>query len=626
MKKYLLLASVLMSAFIYAQETKPSDFTHNLQLGYEMTENGYLCSPMETAVGLVLTNNRQSEIYLLQPDGTLRTLVATRGCGRYMQLDATRTRIGFKWINDLGEQAPAVLDLSTCAIKRLAEFSAQCGQVCFGPNGQLAYTIGNQLIVESAEDRRSFDLKTHVNTIALSPDGKCVALSNDDQQPFLLEVATGRMTLLSSQTGMFAPVWSADGKHVIYQQNTQTIYCFEPATASVFCVGKGYNAQWMDNERLAYTRSEYENDDVFFFRGISVCTARFDGSSKEELISSSMDCPQDVAVLKDGRLAVTYSSDDRRLSVLHPAQPDKEEVLYRMEAGHPFGLVHSAEGLSPLKAPFNGTIGLEDIPYINQKEDVPTYRSSYAYGPCACAPSTACMLLGYYHLLPDTPTVVTRQPNRLWGRYIRFSYYVGCPYTSLQTGFTFDVEQTSSCSSVPTSGGYGYMWYGTYSPSSRMDDFYRKNGVTSATRDESGMSSISRECRDNYPYSWCITSSRSSGHLILPFLCHAAVVAKGTGFEVVDQSGSMVVHDPYGNANGSTWGGTDGRHVTYDFEGFNNGHLQMYNAWGVKVRAPEVTALRGTSAESAVEKRIENGQLIIIRDGIRYNAQGAVVR
>lgn len=34
--------------------------------GYEVGDKGYLCSPMESASGIVMTNNLASEFYILQ--------------------------------------------------------------------------------------------------------------------------------------------------------------------------------------------------------------------------------------------------------------------------------------------------------------------------------------------------------------------------------------------------------------------------------------------------------------------------------------------------------------------------------------------------------------------------------
>ena len=47
---------------------------------YDVADQGYLRKPMEAKNGLVLTNNRYSEIYLLQ-DNQLKTLVKGRGAG-----------------------------------------------------------------------------------------------------------------------------------------------------------------------------------------------------------------------------------------------------------------------------------------------------------------------------------------------------------------------------------------------------------------------------------------------------------------------------------------------------------------------------------------------------------------
>ncbi|GEM_PF-3451662 len=57
--------------------------------------------------------------------------------------------------------------------------------------------------------------------------------------------------------------------------------------------------------------------------------------------------------------------------------------------------------------------------------------------------------------------------------------------------------------------------------------------------------------------------------------------------------------------------------------------VDAQNAYGKKIKAVigslSDTALGETKAEVKADKAIENGQLIIIRNGVRYNAQGAVV-
>ena len=41
---------------------------------------------------------------------------------------------------------------------------------------------------------------------------------------------------------------------------------------------------------------------------------------------------------------------------------------------------------------------------------------------------------------------------------------------------------------------------------------------------------------------------------------------------------------------------------------------------------PTNEGINNTAVENQVVKMIENGQLIIIKNGVRYNAQGAIVR
>lgn len=610
-----------------------NDLYQGQGLGYEQIEQGYFCSPMETAYGLICTDNRSSAIYMLQ-DGKLQTIATGRGIGRYTQLNSAKTMLALKLINDYGEQAPAVLDLRTQEVKPLHAYVDQCGQPTFGSEDQIAYTIGNVLCLRKGSEGfnsenglKKIELGFYANTIAISRDGKHIALTDNEQHPLLLSLADGQITVLSELTGFYEPQWSPEGNHLLFQRNNQQLYCWEAESHRMFCVGKGHSAIWLNDEELAFTRSEYLNDDVFFFQGASLCRARFDGTSTQLFITSSSECPQDIALLKNGNLAIAYSAGDRRISEFNMAAPEKETSLHTPAINQTIGTFFPPMQLSPIAAPAAAKVGIDDIPYINQKHDVPAYRGSYGYGPCACAPSTACMLLGYYKQLPHDNPVNSRAPGKPWGKQVYYSWYVGTNYTSPLTNYVFDREASSSCDPGRfASGGYGYMWrYG--SPHTEMANFYKHNGAEKAIQDYSGASTILTECNFGRPYSWCVTSTLTDGHLILPFLGNSMCVQDGTNFSVVQKGGCVVVHDPYGNANrpnGVAWGGSDGRHVTYDFEGYNNGNLVMRNAWGISVwRGQEVPdAIEEVTTQPAAEKVIENGQLILIKDGVRYSALG----
>ncbi len=604
MKKLTLLVLLLPFFTVFAQDfDMKANFSNSV--GYNITEKGYIALPKQTAKGIIATNNRYSEIYLVK-DKSLKTLVATRGCGSFTNLNKEKTLLGFKSIDENGNQAPAILNLMTEEVLLLEDYSNQCGQVSFSNDGTIAYTVGNNLIINRNGVKKSYDLGYYTNIANLSPDGKSIAFSDPDGHPILMDLTTGSKTKMSDIGDLYNPKWSPDGQKIVVEQGNATLYVIEPAQKKVLKLDKGFEASWTaDSKELVYSRSDYENDDVFFFKGISVHQASFDGKMRRVIIPTSKECPQEVALLDNGKLAVSYSYGNRRLVAvsLSDTKSSIEEELFTLPAQNvhfgkvPKNLKNNNVTLRPStkSTPQTkvGSIGKDDIPYINQVYDVPaSYAGCTGYGYVACAPSTSCMLLGYYKLVP--PKAVSSRHGG-WGSTIYYSWYVGQQYTS-STNYTFSLA--ASGNGCYAKGGYGYMWNGG-SPSSKMRGFYQNNGVTSAAYDYSGYSKIKSECAANYPYSWCITSSRSNGHLILPFRADARCVKVNNVWTILDdRTGSVVVHDPYGDANASTWLG-DGRYSTYDCPGYNNGYIRMSNAWGVVVRytKPTTTSIK-TSVSS----------------------------
>ena len=148
---------------------------------YDVADQGYLRKPMEAKNGLVLTNNRYSEIYLLQ-DNQLKTLVKGRGAGIYTEMSKDKTLVGFKSINDDDLQAPAVVHVATGVVNILEDYVWECGQVSFADDGTMAYTMGDKLIVRKGGDRKSYDLGFYTNIVKLSPDAKHVAYGHIEGQ------------------------------------------------------------------------------------------------------------------------------------------------------------------------------------------------------------------------------------------------------------------------------------------------------------------------------------------------------------------------------------------------------------------------------------------------------------
>lgn len=560
-------------------------------IGYELVEQGYLDQPMATAVGIIATNDRQSEIYKVE-NGTLRTLVASRGCGRYTMLNGDRTLLGFKSIDDNGYQAPAVLNLQTEQVTLLDDYMFQCGQVSFSQDGSMAYTADEELVIVHPYGTERFDLGYYTNIVRLSPDGQTVAFSNPNGKPMLLTRATGKVEALSDISDLYDPRFSPDGSKIIWQRGDASLYVTDLTARHTFFLDKGFGALWKNSDEIVYSHSEYINDDVFLFAGISVCTSSWNGAQRRVLIASSMECPEQVGLTDDGQLLIPYAYGNRRLVEVSLQQPQSEKVVCQLpEWGKHFGFVPASlketdvvenPHIRKATSTMGGTIGIHDIPYINQTYDVPdSYAGCHDYGPVACAPSTACMLLAYLGYF-EKHAVTSRYANCPWGKTNYYSWYVGQEYTS-QTGYVFNIA-AQGCGCM-AKGGYGYMW-GLGSPSSQMCNFYTNNGIPTTMSSQQWTipyTTIKDQCDNDHPYSWCITSGKSSGHLILPFRCNAKCV-KVSGVWTLKEGavGSMVVQDPYGDANSSPWVG-DGRYSTYDYQGYNNGYYTMVSAWGITV-------------------------------------------
>ncbi|MBQ4917125.1 MAG: hypothetical protein IIU72_04095, partial [Muribaculaceae bacterium] len=276
---------------------------------YEIAENGYLRSPMEAKSGIVLSNNRFSEIYLLQ-DGELKSLVKSRGCGIYTQMNSDKTLVGFKSIDEKYRQAPAVLEVATGKVTLLEDYSNQCGQVSFANDGTMAYTMGNNLVVRKGEERKSYDLGFYTNIANISPDGKYVAYGNLNGEFFVKDLVAGTTQQVNIEGG-YNGVWSPDGSKLAVQTAQGMLSVLDNVTGNVYSLGKGSSVSWAGNStELVFTKVEGENEMKVL--GSSVNKVRFDGTNAVNLLAASEDMPTDAVMTSDGKLLVAYSSGDRR--------------------------------------------------------------------------------------------------------------------------------------------------------------------------------------------------------------------------------------------------------------------------------------------------------------------------
>lgn len=582
---YSFLKKLMCSAFLTVSLLGTSQEVINT---YEIADMGYLRAPMESNSGIVLSNNRYSEIYLLR-NNQLTTLVKSRGCGLYTQMSKDKSLIGFKSINDQDLQAPAILDIATGKVTLLEDYCHQCGQVSFSNDGTMAYTMGNTLVIRKGDSRKTFDLGFYTNIANISPDGSQVAYSNIDGRMFIINLTTGDIELIGVQDG-YNGVWSPDGSKLAIHTAIGTISVLNRVDGKIHDLGNGLSASWANNSNeLIYTT--IDGYDEMRILGKSVQKVNFDGTNRMTLVATSDNMPTDAILTADNRLLIPYATGEKRGLAMRmmpstgittmSAENATETEIFAIEDDALFGArlgdicadpnfrpatLKPTDGITT-KA-FEQKIGALDIEYLSQIYDSPAVNGCTRHGYVTCAPTSACMYLGYYGLLNKKATT-----NRYDGSTKYYAYAISSVYTNQAGTYKFNLTAYGNgCSNVP--GAYGYMWNGSHSPSDRFPDFMKLNGCTSAEMQWSASSSWTKfksESAAGRPTLLCI-ALESSGHLILGFATNCKY-RTATGF--TQQTGSFVCHDPYGDDNDTYWADNDGQHSTYDWVGYNNGQANI---------------------------------------------------
>ena len=583
---------------------------------YEVGDMGFIRTPMESANGIIVTNNNYSEIYTLK-NNTLTPILRANNCGLYTNLSKDGKYLGFKSFDSQDQQAPAILDVTTGVVTILEDYVWECGQVSFANDGTMAYTMGNSLIIRKGNIRKAFDLGFYTNIANISPDGTQVAYSNIDGRSFIINIATGAKEQLEVIDG-YRATWSPDGLKMAIQTATGGVMVRDNATKRVFDLGKAESVNWANNStELILTRQEFEKE--FVFKSSSISRINFDGTNEITLVSSSDNLPVDAILTSDNQLVVPYKTGlkrglaikDLRTGITPLAASIADKSVVKLDSETVFGGRISNPNLNPnikpSAIPAEGTIGALDIPYMSQIYDSPAVNGCTAHGHVTCAPTSACMHLGYYDLLPVKTT--TRRSGGSMGTCTqKYAHAISAVFTSKSGGTTFNVTAYGNgCSGVP--GGYGYMWYGDRSPGGGyMGSFYTLNGATSASYCWTASTSWSQFCSEaaaGRPYPLCV-SLTSGGHLILGFRTNCTYTTAG-GF--VSRTGSFVCHDPYGDRNDSYWGDDDGQHSSYDWLGYNSGRANIGTwYWSIKVGIP-ASATPGATTEVGVKCNPESIEL-----------------
>jgi len=535
-----------------AQSIRPND-------AYLAEENGYFSNLIPTGFGMIATSNNCNEIFLIA-DGQLKTLIAAPGCGRYMQLSPDGKTIGFKHISKNGLQCPALLDIETGEISFVAEPATLCGQPAFSSGGDMVVADTTGFAVYR-KDGTTEHFTTHVyaNYTAISPDGTLVVYNDNNDQLLMLNTTT-KETVVVSPEGCALPAFSASGKYISFVASLQRILVFSIEQNTIIGTLYGSANRWHPTQDLlAFNELESENytvkrSQIELFNPETGVQMTLAGGSEQQFFNPVFDKNGDI-----------YFHDQTSLGIYKWVE-NTPKCIYRHSGKLPMRFFETDKSTTTIVT-VPGT-----VPYVHQVYDTPTWHSGY----WSCAPTTSAMAFAYYNRLPPWPTTVDHGMS--WDPHVNnYGSYVADRYRFDEWYYS---ETALDASSGTSYGGYGYMWTGTYGPSSRMSTYLTQHYMTSNqiwTTSCTWAQTVA-EIDNGYVHPIC-NYLTASGHLTLCI-----------GY--YDTQHSLLFNDPYGNRNDATYCDYDGAGVSYDWPGYNNGLANLggtnsYVAWTVAARTTE---------------------------------------
>jgi len=543
----LILLGVVSTAVSLAQvETQP--------------EAAYL-HPAETAQGIVFTNNARNSLYLYA-NGAIAELISAPGCGQYFTLSPDRTTIGFKLIHPDGMQSPALLDLATKNVTLLHPPAERAGQVSFSANGSFAYSVGYDVFVQRGTAVEKTAIGTYSNIVSLSADGAFIAYNDDNNQIHVRDIRTNHDAVVTDgAAGYFRPLWSPVDNWLCFSRLDATVFVYDPAARQTFSLGSGYDPVWSSDglsivvERRETERHTLLNSDLY--------RISFDGSSIEQITDTKKIFETTPHIAPDNTILAAAHNAEFIYSIAH----DKK-VLKRASVTTTMIPAKDPTQTSTLKKTYSPAAYFE-MPYTHQVYDTPDWYN----GHWACGPTSSIMVLAYYGILPAW-NVWCSPTGSSPGHYSAYGNYVCEKYRFKSIDYVISAKDPNDNNSW---GGFGFMWGGG-SPNSRMVSYYTSHGISASRQDAPSHSFVVDEVNSGYPYTLC-NGLTTAGHII---------VINGYGAE----SHTLVSNDPYGNKNSGKYPSVNGKGVSYDWPGYNNGYQNLNTVyWGVTVRyTPPVLA------------------------------------
>ena len=375
---------------------------------------------------------------------------ATPNTGYFATLSPDKKYVCFKDFQAVGGerlQVPVLYDIAGKKTVLLDKPAPAVGNPVASARGQIAYTLGAQLVVLKPDYSRvmAADLGAVVNVLAFSPDGSRLAFSDPNETLSWIDLGTGtRSTLPAARVHGYQPRFSPDGQALLARSSNNEITAVHLSTGVARSFGRARAAGWVDADTVALVRKTVAHYAVSQTEVVK-------GKLSDGSISRWLTRQGNVEVAVNASVLALVAQDDISLADAHTGRLQKSVVHPRSAWAAPAAAAASAApAVNPLKALTNTTtVQLTGVPYIHQLYDT---ADDFPGGACCNATATL-MAIQYYGRLPAHPITCTSGGTHI----SNYGYYISNSYTN--NGHIYNIPATSIWGSAYAGfcGGFGYF-------------------------------------------------------------------------------------------------------------------------------------------------------------------------
>ena len=483
--------------------------------------------------------------------------------GRMACWDDTGKAVALKIVGELKDgsrwQVPAVFSMDNLTVQTLHDPVPLSGNPVFDGHGTIAFTVGSSIYLVDSTGKHvdQITMDGYINQIAVSPDGKLIAMTNSREGVRIFNRFTRTWTDVDGEGAYCSLQWSGDGKFLMYRSISGTVFCVSAAGVNPVQLGPGSRPVWIPGSSSILCPVPIIENDRLTGIDLMLYSPRGDAEKVEGLNDYF---PSMVTVGGDEKLVFYCSRNDCFFmadfkskgvsNIQELVIPDPDRTVSVCDLVGPDTVVEQCRESRAITY-------IKGVPYQHQVYCTPSGFN----GSGACGATSATMCLAYYGVFSDwdfvasTPFLHTSH----FGRYVSDIYSYN--------GMTFDIPSGCSSTEPDGYGGHGYLWQ-TPCPADtkeHMREYIEYHGLSSSYVDWSPTwAELQAEAASGQP-SVMLSYITSSGHYTVI-----------TGY--IQGQHTAHFNDPYGNKN-QGYMNFNGAGVSYDWPGYNNGYQNLDTVW-----------------------------------------------